>query len=68
MSANARAADEVLASCASVGVPSISAVQPVHVTTWIKAATRELAGTCCDGATLADLGVMVHRPLLWRQR
>src|SRR5580700_1341903 len=38
-----RAADEFLAWCASVGVPSIAAVQPVHVATWIEAATRELA-------------------------
>jgi site-specific recombinase XerC len=39
----ARAADEFLAWCASAGVPSIGAVQPVHVATWIEAATRELA-------------------------
>src|SRR5580693_3883714 len=38
-----RAAEEFLAWCASVGVPSIAAVQPVHVATWIEAATRELA-------------------------
>jgi site-specific recombinase XerD len=41
--AYARAADELLAWCASVGVSSIAAVQPVHVATWIEAATRELA-------------------------
>jgi site-specific recombinase XerC len=41
--AYARAADEFLAWCASTGVPSIVAVQPVHVATWIEAATRELA-------------------------
>jgi hypothetical protein len=40
---NARAADEFLAWCASAGVPAIGAVQPVHVATWIEAATRELA-------------------------
>ena len=40
--ADARAADEFLAWCASVGVPSIAAIQPVHVATWIEAATREL--------------------------
>jgi site-specific recombinase XerC len=38
-----RAAEEFLAWCASVGVPSIAAVQPLHVSTWIEAATRELA-------------------------
>jgi hypothetical protein len=38
-----RAADEFLAWCASAGVPSISAVQPVHVATWIEAGTRALA-------------------------
>src|ERR1700675_1552020 len=41
--AYARAADEFLAWCASVGVSSIAAVQPVHVATWIEAATRERA-------------------------
>jgi site-specific recombinase XerD len=41
--AYARAADEFLAWCSSAGVPSIGAVQPVHVATWIEAATRELA-------------------------
>jgi len=38
-----RAAEEFLAWCASVGVPSIADVQPLHVSTWIEAATRELA-------------------------
>jgi site-specific recombinase XerD len=41
--AYARTADEFLAWCASAGVPSIAAVQPVHVATWIEAGTRELA-------------------------
>jgi len=38
-----RAAAEFLAWCASAGVPSIAAVQPVHVAAWIEASTRELA-------------------------
>ena len=38
-----RAAEEFLTWCASAGVPSIAAVQPVHVATWIEASTRELA-------------------------
>ena len=38
-----RAAEEFLGWCASVGVPSITAVHPVHVAAWIEAATRELA-------------------------
>jgi len=38
-----RAAEEFLAWCAAIGVPSIAAVQPLHVSTWIEAATRELA-------------------------
>ena len=38
-----RAAEEFLTWCASAGVPSITAVQPVHVATWIEIATRELA-------------------------
>jgi site-specific recombinase XerC len=41
--AYARAADEFLAWCSNVGVRSIADVQPVHVATWIEAATRELA-------------------------
>ena len=35
--AYARAAKEFLAWCADAGVPSIPAVQPVHVATWIEA-------------------------------
>src|SRR5260221_8954266 len=38
-----RAAEEFLAWCASVGVPSITAVQPVHVATWIEASAHKLA-------------------------
>jgi site-specific recombinase XerC len=38
-----RTAEEFLAWCTSVGVPSIAAVQPVQVATWIEASTRELA-------------------------
>jgi site-specific recombinase XerC len=38
-----RAAAEFLAWCASVGLSSITTVEPVHVATWIEAATRELA-------------------------
>src|SRR5882724_3789150 len=41
--AYARAADEFVAWCASAGVASIGAVQPVHVASWIEAATREIA-------------------------
>ncbi len=38
-----RAAEEFLAWCASAGVASIGAVQPVHVAAWIEASTHELA-------------------------
>jgi site-specific recombinase XerC len=38
-----RAAAEFLAWCASIGLSSIAAVEPVHVATWIEAGTRELA-------------------------
>jgi site-specific recombinase XerC len=41
--AYARAAEEFLAWCADADVPSIAAVQPVHVATWIEAGTCELA-------------------------
>jgi site-specific recombinase XerC len=38
-----RAAEEFLTWCADSKVASITAVQPVHVATWIEAGTRELA-------------------------
>jgi len=38
-----RAVDEFLTWCASAGVLSIADVQPLHVSTWIEASTRELA-------------------------
>ena len=38
-----RAAEEFLTWCAIAGVPSIAGVQPLHVSTWIEASTRELA-------------------------
>src|SRR6201993_107179 len=38
-----RAAEEFLGWCSTAGVPSIGAIQPVHVATWIEAGTRELA-------------------------
>ena len=41
--AYARAAEEFLSWCAAAGVPSIAAIQTVHVATWIEASTRELA-------------------------
>jgi site-specific recombinase XerD len=41
--AYARAAEEFRGWCASVGVRSIAAVQPVHVAIWIEAGTREMA-------------------------
>ncbi len=38
-----RAAEEFLAWCAATGVPSLIAVQPVHVAIWIEASMRGLA-------------------------
>src|SRR5437763_3567351 len=38
-----RAATEFLAWCGDAGVPSIAGIQPIHIATWIEAATRELA-------------------------
>jgi|tagenome__1003787_1003787.scaffolds.fasta_scaffold20957736_6 integrase/recombinase XerC len=38
-----RAQKGFLAWCASIEVPSITAVHPVHVAAWIEASTRELA-------------------------
>ena len=43
-----RAAEEFLTWCASAGVPSIAAVQPVHVAAWIEAATRDLAASSVE--------------------
>jgi site-specific recombinase XerD len=41
--AYARAAEEFLAWCASIGLSSIASVEPVHVAAWIEAGTRELS-------------------------
>jgi site-specific recombinase XerC len=41
--AYSRAVADFLAWCEGAGVPSIAAVQPLHVATWIEAQTRELA-------------------------
>jgi site-specific recombinase XerD len=38
-----RAVGEFLTWCADAGVPAISAVQPLHVATWIEAQTRALS-------------------------
>jgi integrase/recombinase XerC len=38
-----RAADEFLTWCASIGLSSIAAVEPVHVAAWIEMSGRELA-------------------------
>jgi site-specific recombinase XerD len=38
-----RAPEEFLSWCGALGVPTIAAVQPVHVATWVEASTRELA-------------------------
>jgi site-specific recombinase XerC len=38
-----RAAEEFLAWCADAGLPSIAAVQPVHVATWIEVSSLVLA-------------------------
>jgi site-specific recombinase XerD len=41
--AYARAVGDFLAWCAAHGVPSIAAVQPLHVAAWIEGGTRELS-------------------------
>ena len=41
--AYSRAASDFLAWCAAAGVPSIAAVMPLHVATWIEMQGRELA-------------------------
>ena len=53
--AYARAAEEFLGWCASVGVRSIAAVQPVHDATWIEAGTRRAerqATACCNSPSI----------------
>ena len=49
-----RAAEEFLAWCASVGVRSIAAVQPLHVAAWIETQTRELAAPDRQAAAGGD--------------
>jgi site-specific recombinase XerC len=41
--AYSRAVAEFMAWCEDAGVPSIEAVQPLHVATWIEARTREVS-------------------------
>ncbi len=48
--AYARAAEEFLAWCADAGVPSIIAVQRVHVATWIEASTARARRTLRQAA------------------
>jgi site-specific recombinase XerD len=66
-----RAAEEFLAWCASAGVPSIADVQPLHVSTWIEAATRDLAAPSVKqrlaalrhlSAGIADAANLVDNP------
>ena len=38
-----RAAEEFLAWCSEAGLPAITAVQPVHVATWIEVSSLVLA-------------------------
>ena len=57
-----RAADEFLGWCASVGVPSIAAVQEVHVAAWIEAATRKLAAPEAERFVRAISPRPVRRP------
>src|SRR5919108_4406957 len=52
--AYARAVEEFLAWCAAAGVPSIAAVQPVHVATSIEASTHELAAPSVKAAARRD--------------
>src|ERR1700680_1667482 len=60
-----RAAEEFLAWCARAGVPSIAAVQAVHVAAWIEASTRELAAPSVKQRLAAPrhpVGRLGHRP------
>src|SRR4051812_9548331 len=41
--AYARAVAEFLAWCERAGVPSLAAIQPLHVAAWVERETRELA-------------------------
>ena len=67
--AYARAATDFLTWCASAGVPSISAVQPVHVATWIEAGTRELAAPSVKRLTAIRHLFDWHRQLVgWVSR
>jgi hypothetical protein len=56
-----RATEEFLAWCASAGVPSIAAVQPVHVATSIKAAPREFAPSVKQRCVTCSIGLSTAR-------
>jgi hypothetical protein len=64
--AYARGAEEFLAWCARAGVPSIAAVQPVHVATWIEAATRDLAAPSVK-QRLAAIRHLFTRTEIWER-
>jgi len=49
-----RAAEEFLTWCASVGVSSIAAVQPMHVATWIKAFDARARRAKCKATAGGD--------------
>ena len=53
--AYARADEEILTWWADAAVPSIAAVQPVHVATWIEPGTRELAAPASSNGSLRSV-------------
>jgi hypothetical protein len=55
-----RAAAEFLTWCASAGVPSIAAVQPVHVATWIEMSGRALAAPSVKQPSPGGTGARNH--------
>jgi hypothetical protein len=69
--AYARAADEFLAWCASVGLSLIAVVDPVHLAAWIEPGTRELSAPSVKQRLAAlrhlfDRLVNGHVRLYWR--
>jgi integrase/recombinase XerC len=58
-----RAAEEFLAWCASAGLSSIAAVQPVHVATWIEALHVEDYHGNCMASTCSPVRTFFACPL-----
>jgi integrase len=53
---SSRAVSDFLAWCADAGVPSIAAVKPFRVATWIESLTRELSAVAAAAGIATKIG------------